>query len=164
MINYKTTTMKWEQDLEVLKTKSRLNLKENQVFFEAIEKQSNSVIDAKVKDLNDVISREIDCLDCGNCCQNLRPIATDEEMSKFVKAEDIETYKYAYGFTCKNINLCDFKCQVYLERPQECQDFPYMDRPHFSGRKHEILQNAEVCPIVYNVLESLKKEVASAKS
>jgi Fe-S-cluster containining protein len=132
--------------------------KEENAEFKAYLKEKNvKEIDTIVHGLSDKITPQIDCTACGNCCANLRPTATREEVGKFAKEEEIDKYMYAESFSCKNLN--DKKCTAYAERPQECRSYPYMDRDNFINRTTGILQNYAVCPIVFNIFESLKKEL-----
>ena len=84
-------------------------------------------------------------------------MATEEDMRPFVEPEKMELYKYAKGFECKNLD-CN-KCTIYQERPEECRQYPYLHRDNFINRSSEIIQNYEICPIVFNVVEQLKVEL-----
>ena len=103
------------------------------------------------------IAAQIDCLECGKCCQNLRPVATDEVLCLFVEPENIEDFKYLEGFAFKNLN--NKECIIYSERPEECREYPYMHRDKYVERTHELLQKYEICPIVFNIFELLKQEL-----
>lgn len=130
---------------------------ENAVFKVYLKEQNVKEIDTIVHGLSDKITPQIDCTACGNCCANLRPTATREEVGKFVKEDEIDKYMYAESIVCKNLK--DKKCSVYADRPEECRSYPYMDRDNFINRTTGILQNYAVCPIVFNIFESLKKEL-----
>lgn len=133
------------------------NQAENHSFGKYLKQQNLQQIDQIVHRLNKTISNSISCVDCGNCCRNLRPIATDEALLPFVLPENIATYKYLKEFTCKNL-ACN-RCSVYDERPEECRQYPYLHRDNFVNRTGEIIQNYEICPIVFNVVEQLKVEL-----
>lgn len=149
--------MKLELNIKTIEQIARLKKDENISFGIYLKNQDFEKIDEIVHRLYEDITPRINCLDCANCCFNLRPIATDEELSKFVEPENIEKFKYLKSFSCKNIR--DKKCMVYAERPEECRSYPYLHRNKFVTRMHEVLQNYEICPIVFNVFELLKKEL-----
>ena len=130
---------------------------ENNSFSEFLKVQDSDTVDTIVHRLSDSITPKIDCLDCGNCCNNLRPVATDEALKPFVEPENIQAYKYLREFSCKNLD--GNSCKVYLDRPKECREYPYLHRDKFVTRTHELLQNYEICPIVFNMFEALKKEL-----
>lgn len=130
---------------------------ENTSFATYLKAQDAHEIDKIIQGLDALITPQVSCTDCGNCCRKMRPAVSYKEMSPFVKDEDYEAFKYLKGFTCKH--LIDSKCTIYLDRPEVCRDFPYMDRPGFTGRTVGVFQNYEMCPIVYNIVEHLKVEL-----
>ena len=131
--------------------------KENILFGNFLKTQNSKTVDEIVHQLDLEITPKIDCLACGNCCRNLRPIATEEAMRPFVEQKNMEAYKYLKGFACKNLD-CN-SCTIYKDRPEECRQYPYLHRNQFVDRTPELLQNYEVCPIIFNVLEELKKKL-----
>ena len=54
----------------------------------------------------------------------------------------------------------DNKCTVYDARPQNCGGYPYLHESGFSSRTMGMLERTFTCPIVFNVMEQLKKELA----
>ena len=118
---------------------------------------------------------EIDCTLCANCCRttNTRvvpdeftPLARalglslDELKAQVLKMEDdageMGERGWVLPYPCPLLdgNLC----RVYDERPQQCRDYPNL---HTDLRSHSISRftNAEICPIVFNVIEALKFEL-----
>lgn len=149
--------MRLEVNLETIAKTAKEKTGENKSFRDYLKVQDIQKIDTLVQELNGKITPNISCVDCGNCCMNLRPTASHEEVSKFSKPEDIEKNMYAEGFCCTHLE--DKKCTVYLDRPSQCRDFPYMHRLNFATNSTGILQNYPICPIVFNVVENLKKEL-----
>ncbi len=144
-------------DLYEIKQIAKLKRQENTSFRLYLEGLDSEKTDRIVHRLNIEIAGQIDCVKCGNCCMNLRPVVDVQVLKLFVKDEDMEEYKYSWGFPCKNID--DKKCTIYQDRPEECRLYPYLDTDNFIERLHGVLQNYEICPIVYNVYESLKVEL-----
>jgi uncharacterized protein len=66
------------------------------------------------------------------------------------------------GWRMKN-SLCPFlldkKCTVYESRHDNCRDYPYLHEPEFTSRTWGMIERTFTCPIVYNVMEELKKEL-----
>jgi len=149
--------MKVEEDLCIITQIALEKEAENKSFSAYLGEQEVAEIDAIVQRLDALITPQVSCTDCGNCCRNMRPIASYKEMSPFVRDEDYEAFKYLKGFACKH--LVDSKCTIYLQRPDVCRDFPYMDRPDFTTRTVGVFQNYEICPIVFNIVEQLKLEL-----
>ena len=148
--------MQLEINLENIKKIARQKENENKSFHNFLKEQDSDEIDAIVHRLDKEITPQIDCVECGNCCLNLRPIATDEEMRKFVDEKDIEKLKYSMSFSCKHLD--GKKCSIYLDRHDECRAYPYLDKKEFVSRGLGMIQNYEICPIIFNVYERLKIE------
>ena len=53
----------------------------------------------------------------------------------------------------------DNYCQIYENRPKACKEYPHTDRKKFYQITNLSIKNSHVCPIVYEVLEDLKKEL-----
>ena len=150
--------MKLEINTKNIEQIAKQRVDENTSFARFLKNQDWEKVDQMVHRLYAEIAPQIDCLECGNCCQNLRPVATDEVLRIFVEPENIENYRYLQAFPCKNLD--GKKCTIYSERPEECREYPYMHRDKFVERTHEVLQNYEICPIVFNIFEHLKIELA----
>ena len=153
--------MKLEIDLKRIQQIAKLKEKEHTSFHNFLRDQDSDKIDAIVHRLNDEVTPEISCLECANCCNNLRPIATNEEIGKYVDEKDIEDVKYLKSFACSHLD--GNKCSIYLDRHEECRSYPYLDKNEFITRVHGVLQNYEICPIVFNVFELLKIELGWRK-
>lgn len=153
----KITMMKLEIDLKKIEQIAKQKEPENKSFQTYLKEQNSENIDKIVHRLYEEVMNQIDCRDCGNCCQNLRPIASHKELSKFVTEENIESFMYQKSFACKHHQ--NKKCTDYLNRPEECRLYPYLGEDHFITKTYSALINYEICPHVYNVLELLKIEL-----
>jgi hypothetical protein len=51
------------------------------------------------------------------------------------------------------------RCSVYRDRPKDCRAYPHLHKKQMTTRLLGVLENARVCPIVFNVLERLKAEL-----
>src|SRR5215471_1724000 len=93
--------------------------------------------------------QHIDCRTCANCCRS-RYLAPDAETGKYI------TRELPCPFLDGNL------CGIYEVRPGVCADYPHLQR-NLRSRLWQVLDNATVCPIVYNVLERLKKSLGFVK-
>lgn len=153
-INLIRLIMELEKHINKIQDIAVKKRKENKLFRSFLQTQNSNEIDSLVHALSETITSRINCLECGNCCQNIRPVASEEDLKNFVEPEDVEKLKYSMGFTCKNLE--GKKCTIYQDRFDECRLFPYLDRDEFVSRIPGVLQNYEICPIVFNVVEQLK--------
>ena len=59
---------------------------------------------------------------------------------------------------------CDFwdsktgECLLGDCKPESCKKYPYTDQPDRIGSLLSIIDNASICPVVYEILERLKEE------
>ena len=148
---------KLERDLEMIEQLAKERSAENMAFQTYLKAQDSLKIDEIVHRLYKEVESEIDCRDCGNCCQNLRPIASHKELRPFVAEEDIESVMYAESIQCMHHK--NKVCTDYFNRPEECRLFPYLDQDNFIGKTYSAIINYRICPHVFNVYEGLKTEL-----
>jgi uncharacterized protein len=55
--------------------------------------------------------------------------------------------------------LVDKKCSVYEHRYEGCREFPALHIPRFNKRLFTIFMHYGRCPIIFNVVEALKKQL-----
>jgi Fe-S-cluster containining protein len=55
--------------------------------------------------------------------------------------------------------LADSSCTIYAHRFAGCREFPALDLPGFTQRYFTIQMHYDRCPIIFNVVEQLKKEL-----
>ena len=53
----------------------------------------------------------------------------------------------------------DNYCLIYEVRPKACSEYPHTNRKKFAQLTHVTLNNTEVCPAVFNIVENLKKRL-----
>jgi Fe-S-cluster containining protein len=160
--------------LEIAKAAEK-NEMENCLFKQKLLAANSNSIDDLVFKLNKSITAQIDCTVCGNCCQSLMINVDDNDAERLaghlqLTREAFET-KYIERssegtLAVMNTIPCNFlhcnKCDVYEARPNECREFPGLHHPHFTKRLFATFMHYGRCPIVYNVIEALKK-IASNK-
>jgi len=130
--------------------------------------QDDNEIDLVVKPILEFVQRNIDCLLCGNCCRTIRPTITKGDMGKLKKELKLNIYEIIEKYTEKGEDEelllrgkpCCFlngnECKIYKNRPFDCESFPHLHKKRFTSRLFGIIDNLEICPIVYNVYEQLK--------
>ncbi len=52
-------------------------------------------------------------------------------------------------------------CSIYEDRPGDCSDYPHLYKPDFISRTWGTIERTFTCPIVYEVMEELKKSLRS---
>lgn len=143
---------------------------ENLQFIDQLKQMNSEEVDAAVYELNQSIEQQIDCTQCGNCCKTLMVNITSEEADKAAahlqvsrKAFD-EAYveKGSHQLMIINRMPCHFlkgtSCSIYEHRFAGCREFPALHLPRFTDRLFTVMMHYDRCPIIFNVVEVLKKE------
>ena len=129
-------------------------------------------LDAHFLSLHKELFENYDCCKCANCCKeyNISFDGTDvARISAFLGIGEKD-------FIAKHLNdadsddekpyvtkvkpcpfLCDDgRCEIQDCKPISCREFPYTDQPERLWSLLGVLSNAEVCPVVFEILERLK--------
>jgi uncharacterized protein len=145
---------------------------ENFAFRMFLKSLDGKDVDKIVHRLHREVTRRIDCLECGNCCNSLVPRVREDEISLLagldkVSVEDftkdhLEEDKYDGSLflkatPCRYLN--GKACTIYENRPKECREYPYTHRRGFVFRTLSMITNYAICPIVFNIMENLKIEL-----
>jgi Fe-S-cluster containining protein len=162
----------YPQDLDLLQKNASAREEENYAFRDFLSGHDPGTVDAIVHRLNKVVSAEIDCTLCGNCCRSLMINIQPEEMrpvSAFLEIP-VDSFKETYveeslqGKLVMNSIPCSFlhdnKCTVYENRFSSCREFPHLHKPGFTARLFETFMHYNICPIVFHVVEQLKQVLA----
>jgi len=131
-------------------------------------------LDRHFRDLhNEIFIRDAyDCCTCANCCRqytirieqgDIPPIAErlGQSDSDFVKRYLVQDTEETGVFAIK-AQPCPFldaegKCCIYEVRPLVCRDFPHTKKADRLFNISGILSFAEDCPVVFEIIERLKK-------
>jgi len=129
-------------------------------------------IDERVFEATRRVWAGIDCTQCANCGKQVRPTLSDEEVDRLARRLEmaremfIETYLVRSEpgddnpWTTRTTPcpfLKDNRCSVYEERPADCRGYPYLYEPEFASRTMGMIERASTCPIVFEVMEELKR-------
>ena len=159
-------------DLTILQEAAIVNDEENELFRIFIQDRYNAELDNLVHRLNDEVSAQIDCTQCGNCCRsliiNVEPAET-KILSEYLNIpSEVFNEKFVeesqQGQLVINTVPCHFlhdnKCNVYEHRFLQCREFPHLHKKGFAKRLPGTLMHYGSCPIVYHVIEQLKAELS----
>jgi len=161
----------YETDLSVIAAVAIEKEEENEHFLRSLKRQDGEQLDTIVHRINDEVSSAIDCTACGNCCKTLIVNITPTEITGLAAYLDMpetdvrEQYIeeslagncYISSVPCNF--LADKKCSIYAGRFTECRDFPHLHKPGFRERFLGTLLHYGSCPIIFNVVERVKREV-----
>lgn len=142
-----------------------INNKLLQKTIQKLTKINPRDLDGIVHALHDEAFGFFDCLSCANCCRNISPAISHndvEQLAKKLKTKpsDLvvrhlrmdEDGDYVFrSAPCPFIDAENY-CSVYSHRPKACSEYPHTDRSRFYQLLKLSLKNAEICPVVYAIL------------
>ena len=149
-----------------------LSLKKvNAVFLEQL-RQSKTDIDSDFHGEHKAVFKELDCLECANCCKTTSPIFLQEDIGR------ISSYlKIKVGhFILKYLEMdedgdfvlqkapCVFlaednKCKIYDVRPKACSEYPHTNRKNMIEILDITLENTVVCPAVNEIVKRMRSKL-----
>lgn len=159
------------REIPLIERYARHNEAEDWRFREHLKTRLNrpqAETDAVVRAVTDEIWQQIDCTTCGNCCRTLQVVVDKEDIARLSERLKIDQVQFTRRYTKLedgtryfSSSPCVFlgednRCTVYEDRPKACRDFPYLHEPHFTSRSLMMINNTAVCPIVFNVWQTLK--------
>jgi Fe-S-cluster containining protein len=160
-----------EKSLDIIAEKAMEKEEENDHFLYSLQQYDGAWLDGVVHGINKEVSKDIDCTDCGNCCSKLVINIAQEEITGLALYLDqpVEEVRNKYieeslaGNCFINAVPCHFfadkKCTIYEGRFTECRDFPHLHKNGFRERFLGTLLHYGSCPIIYNVVEQLKRRL-----
>lgn len=157
-----------QKDHEVLALAATEKQEENEHFKTYLKTKDAFEVDRQVMAINAEVEAAIDCLECGKCCTRLMVNIDDAAILRLAErlqlTEAAFRERYVEGGTFMsflNAIPCQFlngkACTVYDIRPAECRNFPQLDRPGFTHRMFGTFSHYGMCPIIFNVVENLKR-------
>ena len=163
------------REIPLIQRYARHNEAEDYRFREFLKTRLNMTVeatDAIVKETTDHVWQQIDCTKCANCCRTLEVVVDNNDVDRLARRLGVTPAQFARRYVAvaddrtKHLatSPCVFlgddnRCTVYEDRPQACRDFPYLHDKHFVSRSLMMIANTSVCPIVFNVWQSLKEKL-----
>jgi len=142
--------------------------KTHAILLKKLAQSDSRKLDEAFHRLHEEVFREIDCLDCANCCRSLGPRITDADISRIAALLRMRpaqfTEKYLHvdedgDFVFKSMP-CPFlapdnRCEIYDDRPKACRDYQHTNRRRMFQLQQITLKNSYTCPAVLEILQRL---------
>lgn len=157
-------------DLDKFRNQSKNKREENKKFLESLKKVNPRKLDEQFHETHEEVFRDIDCLECANCCKTTSPIFYQNDIERMSKAmrmkpgDFVEKYLRIdedQDFVLKTAPCpfldADNYCVVYEDRPRACREYPHTDRKKIIQLLDLTFRNTLVCPAVFEMVERLKK-------
>ena len=146
---------------------------ETKKYFAKLKKKTPKRLDILMQDLHDEEFAKADCLACANCCKTSSPIFTDKDIARISKVFRMKEQKFISQYLqrdeddfmvlqqapCTFLDENDNTCTIYDVRPKACAEYPHTNRKKFIQITNLTLQNTEICPAAFNIVEALKKKL-----
>jgi len=143
--------------------------KENYKFRAFLKNNADyDELDKHFLELHNELFSGYDCCKCNNCCRGYSTVVQMDDVSGIApflgmsEQEFIDKHliQSADGFEIKA--PCPFlkesgECAIQECKPSVCRDFPHTDKPDRLGSLLSVLSSAEICPVVFEILERLKE-------
>lgn len=146
------------------------NHKEYQLVVNKLKRNKPKSLENTVHQAHDDAFKQIDCLQCANCCKTTSPVFYDRDIDRLAKhlkmksVEFIAQYLYIdevgdYVLKTAPCPFLDYEnyCTVYDNRPTACKEYPHTNRKRFYQILDLSLKNTEICPAVVAIFEQLQK-------
>lgn len=158
-------------DLKNFNKESKSEYSSNLKLKARLRKVKPKVLDEKFEDLHHEAFREIDCLECANCCKTTSPIFLNTDIDRLAKVFRMKSSAFIDEYLHRddegdfvlNSSPCTFlgadnKCLVYEDRPKACREYPHTDRKKMHGILELSLKNTLVCPAVFKIFQQIGKD------
>ena len=153
---------------QILHNWEKKSAERQKIYKQHLHKADKNKVLKQLPQLHDDAFKQVDCLQCANCCRNYSPRFKTPDVKRISKVlklrESVFIDKYlkvdedgdfvAKTAPCPFLGENNF-CSIYEDRPSDCHRFPYTDEDVFIKRKALTQKNSTFCPAVYFVLEKM---------
>lgn len=142
---------------------------QNKKLILKLSKQKAKEVNLIANILHDEVIKEVNCLDCANCCTSIPPLVSETDVKRISKFLAIKTTHFNEKYLTLDEDgdrvmktvPCVFlgegnKCEIYEVRPKACREYPHTDQFQFMKNLKLHLSNVIYCPIVFHLLERFK--------
>jgi uncharacterized protein len=141
-------------------------------FLKHRTRLSSEEVDTLVCEIAERVWKTTDCTVCGNCCKEVSPLLSENEVERLAGHLGMTSSKFASEYLkpaerSENAPwvmrerpcpfLKDNRCSVYEYRPANCREYPYLHKPAFTSRTLSMIGRLAECPAVFEVWEELKR-------
>lgn len=157
-----------------LEKKFKENKKQLRNFITRTEARLNDEHSDVINKTEEETWKEINCLDCANCCKVMSPTYTKDDIERISSHLGMTPAKFKKKWLyfdkksrdwmnvsrpCQFLDLKTNKCKIYEVRPADCAGFPHLHKRPFKDYFYIHKQNIEYCPATFTFIEKLKERL-----
>lgn len=155
--------------VQAWKTASPPTKEAHKVFLRNVKKLDKHVFNATLVEKHQEVFKEIDCIQCANCCKTSPALLNTSDIQRIAKHLQISTKQFTKIYTVEDVNgeislnrlPCTFlgddqRCTIYDIRPTACRRFPHTDEMEYAHRPHLNHKNTIVCPAAFHIVQRLQ--------
>ncbi|GHU72593.1 Fe-S oxidoreductase [Clostridia bacterium] len=121
-------------------------------------------LDEQFATLHNELFASYDCCKCHNCCEFYSIEVDSSDIARAAGFLDMTTEVFTDKYT-KDGEIkapCPFlqdsgRCRIQPVKPDECVGYPYTDKPDRMAGLMGVINFAEVCPVVFEIVQQLKR-------
>lgn len=132
--------------------------------------RSEKDIDATFHRAAEEVIAVVDCTQCAQCCATLGPVLGEPDVERLARRLDLTPEQVRERYLRLEDRalvfdvipcpfLVDRRCSVYEDRPVDCRSYPHLQKSEMVSRLLSVVDDAGTCPIVYEVLERVRREL-----
>lgn len=144
---------------------------ENVKFRNYLKNRADSEeLDVHFLKLHNEIFPTYDCSKCRNCCREYDLELSEDNIKEISAFLGLSDDKFIKEYLSKSEDdgtdiikkpCCfldsDGKCRIEVCKPTSCREFPYTNKPERLFSLLGVITNADICPVVFEILQRLKK-------
>lgn len=158
-----------QEEINRLKDKAQINKKANKRLFIKLKKMKGTTLDQKFHSLHKETFRDINCMECANCCKTSSPIFIQKDVDRIAKHLNMKTHSFYDKYLRRDEEFdivlqkapCEFltidnTCSIYDVRPRACKEYPHTNRKKMNQILSLTIKNIEICPAVSRIVDKMK--------
>ena len=154
-----------------IESKAQRFAEQNLKFRAFLKNRAGNVeLDAQFLALHEELFEDFDCCKCANCCKAYRVCLDSNDIKRVSEHLEITESDFIAKYLVESNEekpyiiketpcpfLCDDgRCQIQSSKPEDCVGFPFTDKPNRLSSMYSVIENTQVCPVVFEIIERLK--------
>ena len=161
-------------DLKAEREKAQLAKKSMHKLLDRLKKHPPRDLDQEVIAADEAVFKQLDCLECANCCKTISPIFTSKDVERIAASLRMPPGKFMSQYLridedqdmVLQTSPCPFlasdnKCRIYEDRPKACREYPHTGQRKFVSHIEITKKNILFCPAAFRVVQLLEQKYST---